>query len=158
MIENAEEIFEVYPPPPLPLNLMIPVLIPLAQVPAEVQVVADRYLKKLNRKRDRMSASVSSRDSIDGIVGSSEVHRLEEEDLVIDQYSTSCKRQCAEGFHESGKEQATDELAKLYEFVKNMPDGPQKNHFLKKVGRLSDVCMCTTTNFESVCVCVHTLV
>ena len=100
-------------------------------------MVADRYLKKLTKKRERMSASMSSRDSMEGIIAkgsSSDDQGAEDDDLVIDQYSTSCKRQCVEDFHENGKEQATDELAKLYEFVKNMPEGPQKNHFLKKVG------------------------
>lgn len=57
----------------------------------------------------------------------------EEEDVTIDIYSTCCKRECVEAFHESGKEKAMDEVAKLYELVKNMPDGPQKAHFMKRV-------------------------
>ena len=57
----------------------------------------------------------------------------EEEELVLDLVSTSCKRECVETFHETGKQTAMDEVAKLYELVKNMPDGPQKAHFMKRV-------------------------
>ncbi len=98
-------------------------------------MVADRYFKKLTKKRDRISASMSSRDSIDGIVAKTDNkdREEEEEELVIDVYSTSCKRQCVDNFHDAGKERAMDEVAKLFALVKNMPDGPQKAHFMKKV-------------------------
>lgn len=36
-------------------------------------------------------------------------------------------------FHEQGKDNAMAELASLYEYVQKMPDGPQKQMFLKKV-------------------------
>ena len=57
----------------------------------------------------------------------------EEEEVTLDLYSTCCKRECVETFHDTGKENAMDEVAKLYELVKNMPDGPQKAHFMKRV-------------------------
>lgn len=64
-----------------------------------------------------------------------------EEDVVIDVYASSCKRERVETFHESGKERAMDEVAKLYEMVKNMPEGPQKAHFMKRVSLNTNV-MC----------------
>ena len=47
--------------------------------------------------------------------------------------STSCQQESSANFHTTGQERAANELAALYEAVKNMPDGPQKTHFLKKV-------------------------
>ena len=103
-------------------------------------MVADRYCKKRSKKREKISNSALS------LVGKvdSEVNKIEEEEeeIVIDAYSTSCKRQCSEKYHENGKDQATDEVAKLYEIVKNMPEGPQKTHFMKKVSRYIFVCVC----------------
>lgn len=60
-----------------------------------------------------------------------------EEDVALDVYSTCCKRECVETFHDTGKETAMDEVAKLYELVKNMPEGPQKAHFMKRVSASS---------------------
>lgn len=79
------------------------------QVPAEVQVVAERYCKK--RKSCRRT----------------------DEDIPLEQYSTFCKRSSPEDFHKAGKERAEAEVASLLELVMNMPDGPQKTHFLKRV-------------------------
>ena len=47
--------------------------------------------------------------------------------------STYCQQESSANFHIAGQERAATELAALYEAVKNMPDGPQKTHFLKKV-------------------------
>lgn len=55
--------------------------------------------------------------------------------MPIDMYSSSCQQVSlsAEEFHQKGRENATAELASLYEYVYKMPEGPQKQHFLKKV-------------------------
>lgn len=47
--------------------------------------------------------------------------------------TTSCRQESSANFHAAGQERAAAELASLYEHIKNMPDGPQKTHFLKKV-------------------------
>ena len=99
----------------------------LHQVPPEVQVVAERYCRKRSKKHHTKKLSGVGEEERDG------EGEGEEESLPIDLYTTSCKRACVETFHESGKERAMDEVAKLYEMVKNMPDGPQKNHFMKRV-------------------------
>lgn len=97
------------------------------QVPPEVHVVAERYCRKRSkRKRLKMSSYNSS-------IGEWEEDEEEEEDVTLDLYSTCCKRECVEAYHETGKENAMDEVAKLYELVKDMPDGPQKAHFMKRV-------------------------
>lgn len=88
-------------------------------------MVAERYIRK--RSRRKQHAKELSEDKAGG------EGEEEEEDLPIDLYSTSCKRECVETFHESGKERAMDEVAKLYELVMSMPDGPQKTHFMKRV-------------------------
>lgn len=88
-------------------------------MPTEVQVVAERYLK---RKRTRTSDSIDSLDEIES-----------EESVAIEIYSTACQRESSETFHQSGQEKAATEVAALYEIVRNMPDGPQKTHFLKRV-------------------------
>jgi hypothetical protein len=99
-------------------------------VPPEVHVVAERYCRKRSRKnRLKMSSYNSSIGEWEEDAGEEE----EEEEVVLDLYSTCCKRQCVETFHETGQENAMDEVAKLYELVKNMPDGPQKAHFMKRV-------------------------
>lgn len=104
----------------------------LPQVPPEVQVVAERYCRKRSRKHQTRNYPGEDRqkeeekEEVDDYVG-------DEEGLAIDLYTTSCKRECLETFHETGKERAMDEVAKLYELVKNMPDGPQKAHFMKRV-------------------------
>lgn len=97
-------------------------------------MVAERYCKK---KRLRNANKSTSSGSLDLDTEEEEMAK----DVVLDVYSTSCKRQCVETFHEDGKERAMDEVAKLYELVKNMPDGPQKAHFMKRVSRLM-VTMC----------------
>ena len=47
--------------------------------------------------------------------------------------STYCHQESSDNFHAAGQERATTEVAALYEAIKNMPDGPQKALFLKKV-------------------------
>ncbi len=89
-----------------------------------MQVVAERYLQ---RKRTRTSDSIDSLDAIDG-----------DDSVAIDIYSTACQRTDLETFHHKGQDNATTEVDALYEIVKNMPDGPQKTHFLKRVS----VCAC----------------
>lgn len=96
------------------------------QVPPEVQVVAERYCRKRSRKDRTKKLSSVGEDEGEG--------EEDEESLPIDLYTTSCKRARVETFHDAGKENAMDEVAKLYELVKNMPDGPQKTHFMKRVG------------------------
>ena len=135
MIENSDEIFEVFV---LILCSSIAVVSTLLhmffeyQVPSEVQVVADRYCKKMAKRKEKMSASASSLgDSLDGKVRKGEDE--EDGEIVIDVYSTSCKRQCSKNYHEIGKENAMVEVADLYEIVKNMPEGHQKAYFMKKV-------------------------
>ncbi len=61
----------------------------------------------------------------------------QDEDIPLEMYTTSCKRACPEDFHTQGKDRATAELAALYEVVRKMPDGPQKTHFLKRVGYIA---------------------
>ena len=85
-------------------------------------MVAERYCKKKLRRKLKNSSSMPSI-----------ARSIDDEDLPIDLYSTSCKRQCVETFHESGQECAMEEVAKLYKIVQDMPDGPQKTHFLKRV-------------------------
>lgn len=51
--------------------------------------------------------------------------------------NTCCHQESSANFHVAGQERAAAELAALYESIKNMPDGPQKTHFLKKVCSLS---------------------
>ena len=112
-------------------------LVLLTQVPPEVQVVAERYCRKKGRRNQFNKSSGSAElleDQVDGVD-----EKQEEEDVAIDLYSSSCKRECLETFHEDGKGRAMDEVAKLYELVKNMPDGPQKAHFMKRV---SWYCLC----------------
>ena len=58
---------------------------------------------------------------------------MQETDIPLELYTTSCKRACPEEFHSAGKERALAEVASLYEYVQKMPDGPQKTHFLKRV-------------------------
>ena len=54
--------------------------------------------------------------------------------IPVDIYSSACKKTCSMSeFHERGKDNAMAELASLYEYVQKMPDGPQKQMFLKKV-------------------------
>lgn len=81
--------------------------------------MAERYLQ---RKRTRTSDSIDSLDAIDG-----------DDSVAIDIYSTACQRTDAETFHQTGQDNAATEVDALYEIVKNMPDGPQKTHFLKRV-------------------------
>lgn len=81
--------------------------------------MAEKYLQ---RKRSRASDSIDSLDTIDG--GDS---------VAIDIYSTACQRTDSETFHQTGQENASAEVDALFEIVKNMPDGPQKTHFLKRV-------------------------
>lgn len=88
-----------------------------------------------------MSASASSLgESVDG--GVREDDDDDDGELVIDVYSTSCKRQCVENYHTSGRDQAMDEVAMLYEVVKNMPEGPQKAHFMKRVSYSCSLTRC----------------
>lgn len=87
-------------------------------MPVEVQVVAERYSKK----RRCISGDI---DTCGLNVGNS--------DAVMDMYTTCCKRECIEDFHRAGQERATSEVAQLIEFIQNMPAGPQKTYFLKKV-------------------------
>ena len=100
--------------------------------------MAERYCRKKSR-RNQLNKSSNSSDLIEDQVDSGpggregEGQGEEEEDVAIDLYTSSCKRECVETFHETGKERAMDEVAKLYEMVKNMPDGPQKVHFMKRV-------------------------
>lgn len=108
------------------------------QVPSEVQVVADRYCKKRSRRGEKKSASAYS--VVDAVDGGVQEGEEEDGDLVIDVYSTSCKRQCLTNYHENGKNQAMDEVAKLYEIVKNMPEGPQKVQFMKRVSSFCRLC------------------
>ncbi len=82
-------------------------------------MVAERYLK---RKRTRTTESVDSLDTID-----------EDQSVAIDIYSTACQREDSEAFHQTGQDNASAEVDALYEIVRNMPDGPQKTHFLKRV-------------------------
>lgn len=89
-------------------------------------MVAERYSRKRLRESQRESRG-------EGGEGEGEEEEQGEGTPAIDMYTTSCKRECLENFHESGKDRAMDEVAKLYELVKNMPDGPQKAHFLKRV-------------------------
>ena len=83
--------------------------------------MADRYCK---RKRTYNTT---------GGHGSKESTKLHDDDIVMDMYTTCCKRECIEDFHKAGQERATAEVAQLDEFIHNMPDGPQKAHFLKRV-------------------------
>ena len=92
------------------------------QVPTEVQVVAERYLR---RKRTHAADSVESLDTVDSA----------DDGVAIDIYSTACKRESSTTFHQTGQDSAATEVAALYEIVQNMPDGPQKTHFLKRVSR-----------------------
>ena len=95
------------------------------QVPVEVQVVAERYSKKRRCNR--------------GFKGDMDTHvpgpkaGEDDDDVVMDMYTTCCKRECIEDFHKEGQERAVSEVAQLVELIKNMPDGPQKTHFLKRV-------------------------
>lgn len=118
-------------------NLTTLTIMTSPQVPPEVQVVAERYSRKRSKKNHLKMSSYNSS------IGEWEEEPEEEEegmeDVALDLYSTSCKRECVETFHETGKEKAMDEVAKLYELVKNMPDGPQKAHFMKRVS-----CECET--------------
>lgn len=77
------------------------------KVPHEVQVVAERYCKKRET--------------------------TQEEDIALDMCNTYCQQESSVDFHKAGQERAMTEVAALYEAVKNMPDGPQKSLFLKKV-------------------------
>lgn len=52
--------------------------------------------------------------------------------------SVYCHQENSANFHAAGQEKAVSEVAALYEAIKNMPDGPQKSLFLKKVC----VCIC----------------
>lgn len=101
------------------------------QVPSEVQVVAERYCRKRSKKNSMKMSSYNS--SIGEWEEEQEEGEEEAEDVALDLYSTCCKRECVETFHETGKDNAMDEVAKLYELVKNMPGGPQKAHFMKRV-------------------------
>ncbi len=87
--------------------------------------MAERYCKKKSRRNQLIKSG-------GGEVGGG-LPDEEKESVPIDVYSTSCKRECVETFHEAGKERAVDEVAQLYELVKNMPEGPQKAHFMKRV-------------------------
>lgn len=110
---------------------LLPCVSPPSQVPSEVQVVAERYCRKRSRRNQLKKSRSSSSIGEDG------EDRVEDgNDLPIDLYSTSCKRECVDNFHETGKDRAMDEVAKLYELVKNMPDGPQKTHFMKRASVL----------------------
>ncbi len=122
----------------LPKNLSREHTLFYCQVPPEVQVVAERYCRKRSRKQQLNKSSGSAdliEDQVDGegSKGEQQGEEEEEEDVAIDLYSSSCKRECLETFHEAGKDKAMDEVAKLYEMVKNMPEGPQKAHFMKRV-------------------------
>lgn len=96
-------------------------------MPVEVQVVAERYSKKrrcisgFNRDIDTHTPNVGNND------------------VVMDMYTTCCKRECIEDFHRAGQERATSEVAQLIEFIQNMPAGPQKTHFLKKVWKMFSI-------------------
>ena len=57
----------------------------------------------------------------------------QEEDIALDMCNTYCQQESSVDFHKAGQERAMTEVAALYEAVKNMPDGPQKSLFLKKV-------------------------
>jgi hypothetical protein len=82
------------------------------EVPSEVRLVAEKYLKRKETCKD---------DDGGGAV------------VPVDIYSSACKKSCDVGeYHQKGQDMANAELASLYEYVKNMPDGPQKQHFLKK--------------------------
>lgn len=86
-----------------------------------MQVIAERYCIK-KKKECTVSASSESLDSTDSV-----------NSIAIDVYSTSCQREAVDSFHQNGQDNATAELASLYEVVQKMPDGPQKSHFLKRV-------------------------
>ena len=97
-----------------------------------MQMVAERYCCRKRSRRNQSKISSGKEESFDELDGEEEEEE-EEEDVALDLYSTSCKRECVETFHDQGKERAMDEVAKLYELVKNMPEGPQKAHFMKRV-------------------------
>lgn len=93
-------------------------------------MVAERYCRKRSKKsHPKMSSTITTHSSMI----QEEEGEGEEGDVPLDLYATSCKRECVETFHDTGKEKAMDEVAKLYELVRNMPDGPQKAHFMKRV-------------------------
>ena len=105
--------------------------------------MAERYCRKRSKK-NQLNKSSSSSNMIEDQVDSGEGKEQDgdgDEDVVIDLYASSCKRECAETFHEAGKERAMDEVAKLYEMVKSMPEGPQKAHFMKRVSLHVEVCL-----------------
>ena len=102
------------------------------KVPHEVQVVAERYCKK--RETTHVSHCIIHVCVI-------LTHPHQEEDIALDMCSTYCQQQNSVDFHSAGQERATAEVAALYEAIKNMPDGPQKTLFLKKVQMSMCVCV-----------------
>lgn len=62
------------------------------------------------------------------------IYNQDTDSVPVDIYSSACKRNLSDkDYHEEGQENALVELASLYEYVKKLPDGPQKQHFLRKV-------------------------
>ena len=94
----------------------------------EVQAVAERYCSK------KRSCSISGGHGFKG--GENSSSSKVGNDDVIDMYITCCKRECIEDFHKEGQERAVAEVAQLMKFIHNMPDGPQKAHFMKRVQEL----------------------
>lgn len=102
-------------------------------MPAEVQVVAERYCRKKSRTQVGMRGQkrVVIKPLFSFISVLTYFHQ--NEDIPLDMCTTHCKQICPDDFHTAGKERALAEISSLYEYVQKMPDGPQKAHFLKRV-------------------------
>ena len=102
-------------------------------MPAEVQVVAERYCRKKSRTqvgmRGQKRVVIKPLFSFNSVL----TYFHQNEDIPLDMCTTHCKQICPDDFHTAGKERALAEISSLYEYVQKMPDGPQKAHFLKRV-------------------------
>ncbi|XP_019862863.1 PREDICTED: rho GTPase-activating protein 19-like [Amphimedon queenslandica] len=99
---------EVLPKVTSLLEYMIMHNVEIFEIPVEVRLVAEKYMKRREISEDTSA-------------------------IPVDIYSSACKKTCSTSeFHEQGRDNAVAELASLYEYVKKMPDGPQKQMFLKK--------------------------
>jgi len=101
-------------------------------VPAEVQVVAERYCRKKSRTQVGIKGAEKGGKALFGFISVLTYFR-QNEDIPLDMCTTHCKQICPDDFHAAGKERALAEISSLYEYVQKMPDGPQKAHFLKRV-------------------------
>lgn len=103
------------------LQYMIRHSVEIFEIPTEVRIVAEKYMKRRTTYSD---------------------------DVPVDMYASSCQQvsMSSDQFHDKGKEMAITELASLYEYVCKMSDGPQKQHFLKKFGSSSKM-SCTSSPY-----------